>query len=180
VVKAATMFAGPRTRAEELLLRGLLGLLGVLTIVIVASAFHRLRLYESAFGLTRPRLAAEAFALWLAGTFVLLLLLGALQRAATFPRSVLAWAAVALIGFSIANPDARIAERNVDRWRETGRIDLRYVSGLSADAAPALNGLPAPLRDEALAEIAEELARDEPRSSANLSRRRARDLLEER
>ena len=180
VVKAATMFAGPRTRAEQVLLRGLLGLLGVLTIVIVASAFHRLRLYESAFGLTRPRLAAEAFALWLAGTFVLLLSLGALQRAAAFPRAVLAWAAVALIGFSIANPDARIAERNVDRWRETGRIDLEYVSGLSADAVPALSRLPAPLRDEALAEIAEELSRDEPWSAANLSRRRAGDLLEER
>jgi hypothetical protein len=180
VVKGAAVFARPRTRTERLLLRGLLGLLGVLTIVIVASALHRLRLYESAFGLTRPRLAAEAFALWLAGTFALLLLLGALRRAAIFPRAVLAWAAVALIGFSIANPDARIAERNVDRWRETGRIDLRYVSGLSADAAPALSRLPAPLRDEALAEIAEGLSREEPWSSANLSRRHARDLLEER
>jgi hypothetical protein len=177
VVKGATTFAGPRTRAEQLLLRGLLGLLCLLTIVIVASAFHRLRLYESAFGLTRPRLAAEAFALWLSGTFALLVLLGALQRAAAFPRAVLAWAAVALVGFSIANPDARIAERNVDRWRETGRIDLEYVSGLSADATPALSRLPAHLSDEALTEIAEELSRDEPWSSANLSRRRARDLL---
>jgi hypothetical protein len=180
VVKGAAIFAGPRTRAERLLLRGLVALLCLLTIVVVASAVHRLRLYESAFGLTRPRLAAEAFALWLAGTFALLLLLGALQRAAAFPRAVLAWAAVALIGFSIANPDARIAERNVDRWRETEHIDLGYVSGLSADATPALNGLPAPLRDQALAEIAEELSRDEPWSSANLSRRRARNLLDER
>jgi hypothetical protein len=180
VVKGAAIFAGPRTRAERLLLRGLVALLCLLTIVVVASAVHRLRLYESAFGLTRPRLAAEAFALWLAGTFALLLLLGALQRAAAFPRAVLAWAAVALIGFSIANPDARIAERNVVRWRETGRIDLEYVSRLSADATPALDGLPAPLRNQALAEIAEELARDEPWSSANLSRRRARNLLEER
>jgi hypothetical protein len=179
VVKGAAIFAGPRTRAEELLLRGLLGLLSVLTIVIVASAFHRLRLYESAFGLTRPRLAAEAFALWLAGTFALLLLLGALRRAAIFPRAVLAWAALALIGFSIGNPDARIGERNVDRWHESGRIDLEYVSRLSADATPALSRLPAPLRDEALAEIATELWSEEPWSSANLSRRYARDLLEE-
>jgi hypothetical protein len=60
VVKGATVLAGPRTPAERLLLRALLGLLCVLTIVIVASSFHRLRLYESAFGLTRLRLAAEA------------------------------------------------------------------------------------------------------------------------
>jgi hypothetical protein len=180
VVKGATLFARPRTRAERLLLQALLGLLCALTIVIVASAFHRLRLYESAFGLTRLRLTAEAFALWLGGTFALLLLLGALRRAATFPRAVLAWGAVALVAFSITSPDARIAERNIERWRETGRIDLDYISKLSTDATPALSRLPAPLRDEALTEIAEELSRDEPWSSANLSRIRARDLLSTR
>lgn len=177
VVKGAMLFAGPRTRAEHLLLQALLGLLSALTIVIVASAFHRLRLYESVFGLTRLRLAAEAFSLWLGGTFALLLLAGALRRAAMFPRVVLAWTAVALIAFSIANPDARIADRNVDRWRETGRIDLEYVDELSADAVPALNRLPSALRDQALFEIEERLWRDEPWSSANLSRRRARDVL---
>ena len=177
VVKGAMLFAGRRTRAEHLLLQALLGLLSALTIVIVASAFHRLRLYESAFGLTRLRLAAEAFSLWLGGMFALLLLVGALRRAALFPRVVLAWTAVALIAFSIANPDARIADRNVDRWRETGRIDLEYVEELSADAAPALSRLPTALRDQALFEIEEKLSRDEPWSSANLSRRRARDVL---
>jgi Domain of unknown function (DUF4173) len=180
VVKGATLFAGPRTRTEELFLRALLGLLCALTIVIVASAFHRLRLYESAFGLTRLRLAAEAFALWLGGTFALLLAVGALRRAVAFPRVVLAWVAVALIAFSIANPDARIADRNVERWRETGRLDVVYVSRLSADATPALSRLPTGLRDEALAEIAEDLSPEEPWSSANLSRRRARDLLAQR
>jgi hypothetical protein len=177
VVKGATLFAGPRTRAEQLLLQALLGLLGVLTIVIVASAFHRLRLYESAFGLTRLRLAAEAFALWLGGTFALLLAVGALRRTVTFPRVVLVWAAVALVAFSVANPDARIAQRNVDRWRETGRIDLEYASRLSADATPALSRLPAGLRDEALEKITDELVGAEPWTSANLSRRRARELL---
>jgi uncharacterized protein DUF4153 len=180
VVKGATVLAGPRTPAERLLLRALLGLLCVLTIVIVASSFHRLRLYESAFGLTRLRLAAEVFALWLGGTFGLLLLLGALRRATLFPRVVLTWAAAALISFSVANPDGRIADRNVDRWRETERIDLDYVSGLSADATPALSRLPTPLRGEALSEIAMELTRDEPWSSSNISRRRARSLLERR
>jgi hypothetical protein len=177
VIKGATLAAAPRTRAEQLLLQLLLGLLCALTLVIVASAFHRLRLYESAFGLTRLRLTAEAFSLWLGGTFALLVVLGALRRAAAFPRVVLAWSAVALIVFSLANPEARIAERNVDHWRETGRIDLDYASGLSADAVPALSGLPSPLRDEALARLRDELARHEPWSSANLSRRDARRLL---
>jgi hypothetical protein len=46
-----------------------------------------------------------------------------------------------------------------------------------ADSVPALSRLPAPLRENALARLANELERDEPWSSANLSRRRARELL---
>jgi Domain of unknown function (DUF4173) len=179
LIKGATLVAVPRGRTEEVILRLLLGLLCALTLVIVASAFHRLRLYESAFGLTRLRLTAEAFSLWLGGTFALLVVLGALRRAAAFPRIVLAWSAVAMIVFSLANPDARIAERNVDRWRETGRIDLDYASGLSADAVPALRRLPAGLRAQALAELRTTLSQDEPWSSENLSRRRAREPLDD-
>jgi len=124
VVKGATLFARPRTGREQRLLEGLLGLLCALTIVIVASAVHRLLLYEDAFGLTRLRLAALAFSLWLGGTFALLLLLGAARRTRNFARVTLAWAGAALLAFTVANPGARIAERNVDRWRASGRIDL--------------------------------------------------------
>jgi hypothetical protein len=177
VVKGAALVARPRSRREELVLRALLGLLCALTIVILASALHRLRLYESAFGLTRARIAAEAFALWLGGTFALLLILGALRRAAHLSRVLLGWAALALVLFSLADPDGRIADRNVERWKETGRIDLAYASNLSADAAPALSRLPLPLRRQALAKIGEDLARAEPWSSANLARARAQRLI---
>jgi hypothetical protein len=84
--------------------------------------------------------------------------------------------ALALLGFSLANPDRLIAERNVDRWRETGRVDAEYLRGLSADAAPALVELPAELG--VLAQLESALGGDEPWSSFNLSRRRARSLLE--
>jgi hypothetical protein len=176
-VRGATLVARPRNRIEEVLLRALLGLLCALTIVILVSALHRLRLYESAFGLTRTRIAAEAFALWLGGTFGLLLLLDGLRRARNRPRIVLGWAALALVVFSLADPDGRIADRNVERWRETGRIDLAYASNLSADAAPELSRLPAQLRRQVLGRIAENLAHDEPLSSANLSRARARRVI---
>jgi hypothetical protein len=177
VLKGAAIFARPRTERERRLLEGLLGLLCALTIVIVASAVHRLLLYEEAFGLTRLRLAALAFSLWLGGAFALLLLLGALRRTRHFARATLAWAAGALLAFTVANPDARIAERNIERWRDSGRIDLEYLSTLSADAVPALTELPRRLRWQATAEIEARLADDEPWSSANLSRARARAAL---
>jgi hypothetical protein len=176
VVKTASVVAETRTDGERRLLRALLALLCLLTLVIVASAFHRLRLYEAAFGLTRPRLAAEAFILWLGGAFVLVLLAGAFRRAAPM-RGLLASVAVGLVLFSAADPDARIADRNVERWRETGRIDVGYLATLSADSVPALIELPPRLRERALAGVAARLEDREPLTSANLSRRRARELL---
>ena len=177
VVKGVGRLAQPRTRRERLLRDALVGALCALTVIVVASALHRLRLYEAAYGLTRPRLAAEAFSLWLAGTFVLVVVLGALRRAAALPRFALVWSATALIVFTAADPDAWIAERNIDRWRQTGRIDVEYLSTLSADAVPALERLPAALREEALAPIEERLETRERWTSANRSRARARRLL---
>ncbi|MBA2384670.1 MAG: DUF4173 domain-containing protein [Actinobacteria bacterium] len=40
---------------------------------MLVSALQRLRLYETAFGLTRPRLFAETVALWLGALLVLVL-----------------------------------------------------------------------------------------------------------
>ncbi|MCF2939417.1 DUF4173 domain-containing protein [Paenibacillus alkaliterrae] len=40
-----------------------------------------------------------------------------------------------------ANFDARIAEKNSERYEQTGKIDVSYLGRLSADAAPALQKL---------------------------------------
>ena len=50
--------------------------------------------------------------------------------------------AVMLLGLAMVNPDAYIAERNIERFEQTGRIDWYYLSGLSADAVPVLADLP--------------------------------------
>jgi Domain of unknown function (DUF4153) len=178
VVAAAVLVAHVRDRRDALLLRVLLGVLCALAIVVVFSALHRLRLYEDAFGLTRSRLAAEAFALWLGALFGLLIVAGIATRVLRqLPRIVVAGTAAGLIAFTLANPDGLIGSRNVERWQETGRLDVAYLQTLSADAAPALADLPAALRDEALAPLAARLDDSEPWSSANLSRNRARRQL---
>jgi Domain of unknown function (DUF4173) len=179
VVGGAAVWARTPRPLDRLLLRLLLGILCVLTIVILASALHRLHLYEDAFGLTRLRLAAEASSLWLGGAFALVVVAGLVARVRReLPAIAVAGTALALLGFSLADPDGRIAARNVEHWRDTGRIDLEYVGSLSADAAPALDELPEPLRAQALAPIRERLEPDEPWSSANLARRRARSVLQ--
>jgi uncharacterized protein DUF4153 len=170
--------AAVHTRRDGIVIRVLLGALVCLTIVIVVSAFHRLRVYEEAFGLTRLRLLTETTALWLG---CMLLLVGA-AGAVTAVRIRLAPAALllttaGLLAFSLGNPERRIAERNIDRWEATGRIDVDYLADLSADAVPALVQLPLPERQRATAIVQYRLRYGDPWSSANLSRSRARGLL---
>jgi hypothetical protein len=117
--------------------RPLLAVLAALCLVVVASSLRRMGLYEDAYGFTRLRVSVQAIDLWLGG-----LLLLALAPARLAPRAAVAWTGVALAAFTLANPDLLIARHNVDRWRATGKLDVRYVESLSADAAPALRGIP--------------------------------------
>jgi Domain of unknown function (DUF4173) len=109
---------------------------------------------------------------------VLLLVLaaGVRLRGWWLPEAAVATAVAALLGLAAANPDGFIAERNVSRYAGTGDIDLPYLSGLSADAVPALERLPGPQRDCVLAGFGGHLGDDDWRAW-NLGRSEARDVL---
>jgi len=169
----------PRTqRTDRLLIRVLLGALAALTLVIVASALYRMHLYEQAYGFTRLRILVSACELWLGLVFAMVLVAGIRLRAGWLAQAVAASAAASLLGLALLNPDQFIADRNIDRYHRINRIDVYYLSRLSADAAPALDRLPAPLRACALSRIAEDLAASpDDWRSANLGRARARDVI---
>ena len=179
VTATAWRFAEVNTRRDGIVLRFLLGALLCLTLVPPLGD-PRLRLYEDAFGLTRLRLLAESFALWLGALLLLVGASGALAsvRARAISAAVILTAA-GLIAFSLANPDGRIARADIDRWKATGRLDHDYLAGLSADAVPALVELPLPERRLTTMVLRDKLGPSDPWSSANLSRTRARRLLYE-
>lgn len=178
VVAVAIRTGDRRTSAERALMRMLLGPLCGLTLVVVASALHRMSLYEKEFGFTRLRVAATTVELFLGVVLVLVLIAGLRMSGRWLPRVTVAVGAVALLGLTALNPDAYIAERNVDRFERIGRIDIVYLSTLSADAVPALLRLPVDLRDCALDRIERNL-RDssDPWFDSNTARNRARSLL---
>ncbi len=124
------------------LLTALLGVLCALTLVVLLSASRRLGLYEQQFGYTRLRLSVDAAIGWLAVVLLLVILAGCVRRAPWLPRAVVLSAALGLLVFAVADPEARIAERNVQRFHATGELDAAYLQTLSADAAPALAALP--------------------------------------
>ncbi|MGC4760672.1 DUF4153 domain-containing protein [Micromonospora trifolii] len=177
VIAIAARRAPKATRGDRLLIRVLLGTLTALSLVIVASALYRMQVYADAYGATRLRLVVSTVELWLGLLFVLVGVAVVRLRADWLPRLVVGTAVLALLGLALFNPDRLIAERNVDRYLETGRLDVSYLSGLSADAVPALDRLPEPMRSCALGEIGAELPRD-GFWATNLGRERARRVLD--
>lgn len=172
----------PRDRA---LVRSVLGTLCVLTLVVVASALRRMDLYVDAYGLTRLRISVAAMELWL-GLVIVLIMAAGVWGARWLPRAVAASAAVAVLAFGLVSPDGLVAEQNVQRYQDTGKIDIGYFQDLSADAVPALDTLPEPERSCALAGIADRFGSDgrggtgKPWYATSLAESRARGILRER
>ncbi|WP_228034458.1 DUF4153 domain-containing protein [Streptomyces spongiae] len=171
----------PRTRSgDRTLVRSVLGTLCALTLVVVASAVRRMDMYVEAYGLTRLRISVLGVELWL-GLVIVLIMAAGVWGARWLPRAVAASAAAGVLAFGLVSPDALIAERNVQRYEDTGRFDLDYARGLSADAVPALDALSEPLRSCVLRDVAAELAeRDAPWYSTSWGEADARRILDER
>ena len=180
VVAVAARCAPRADESDRMLVRVLLGVLCALTLVIVASALRRLALYEDAYGLTVARLFAALMELWLAALIGMVMAAGVRLRGGWLPRAVVVSGAAALLGFMAINPEGVVADRNVDRFERTGKIDTYYLSSLSPDAAPALDRLPEPQRSCALQHVAVTVREDVPWYTENFGLVRARRLLEDR
>ncbi|WP_354642560.1 DUF4153 domain-containing protein [Kitasatospora camelliae] len=180
VVAVARRWAPRANDGDRLLVRILLTLLCTLTLVVAVAALYRMQLYMDAFGLTRLRISVAAVEIWLGVVFVLVIAGGVVTAQRWLPRAVVLSAVVAVAVFGLISPDALIAEQNVARYERTGTIDVGYLRGLSADAVPALDRLPADQRTCALQVISAETAgagEPLPWYAMSLSESRARDIL---
>ncbi|MBM2616982.1 DUF4173 domain-containing protein [Actinoplanes sp. LDG1-06] len=137
VLAGAARWAPRENPADRLLIRVILGTLTALTLVIAATAIQRITLYTAEYGLTRLRLLVLCCELWFVFVLLLVLVAGRRIRAAWLPRVAIAAGVSALLGLAVANPDAMIAERNVQQHGNRP-IDLSYLGDLSPDAVPAL------------------------------------------
>jgi hypothetical protein len=151
VVWAAARKAPRESAADRLWMRASLGALCLQTLVVVASALHRMNLYQDAYGFTQLRLLVDVFEGWLGLLVLAVVAAGVALRADWLPRLALLSGAGALLALAAINPDAWIAEHNLDRYAATGRIDWAYLRSLSDDAVPVLAKLPPGERRCALA-----------------------------
>jgi hypothetical protein len=110
----------------------------ILTLIILASAYKRLSLYELAYGFTRLRLYSHVFMIWLALLMIAFMAFPTAYRTRYFATGLLAF----VIGFTatldLLNPDAFIVRQNVTHMRDVEHLDVDYLGSLSADAIPQL------------------------------------------
>jgi hypothetical protein len=130
---AADHFATTRERRSRLVQALSLALVA-LVLVVMVSALQRMRLYQREYGLTELRVYATGVILWLGCVFVLLAGTVLRGRPRVFATGAVAAGFVATLALNVLNPDALIARTNLDR----PKIDVAYVSSLSADAVPEL------------------------------------------
>lgn len=164
--------AARATAVDRLWLRGLLCALSGLTLVMIASALGRMWTYQHAYGFTVLRLLVGACELWLGIVYVLVIIAVLRLETAWLPRSVIAAGAAALLALAALNPEGLVAAENIDRWESGADLDVDYLAGLSVDIVPALDRLPAPIRDDLLDRLDNQLE-DDTWNSWNLARTHA-------
>ncbi len=126
-----------RSARQVRVFNALASVMMALVLVILGSAFQRLRLYEQAYGYTDTRLYVYVFMAWL-GAALAWFLVTLWWR----PRRFAVGACIAALGFlvtlNLINPDAFVARQNLARYQVTGKLDAEYLTTLSDDATPVL------------------------------------------
>jgi hypothetical protein len=186
IVVALLSWAGSHARrgpaSHRWMMAGAGGLLLVLTTLLGASALRRLSLYQEAYGWTVTRLVAGAFEIWVVVVLIAIAIGWLARRTDLLPRLVIGSAGLGLLVVALAGPDALVADGNVHRFTHppagtTAKIDLWYLSSLSADAVPALDRLPEPQRSCVLSQ---QTTKPDPWYGWNLARSRADHILKVR
>jgi hypothetical protein len=121
-------------------IRAFLTLLVIFTFILLVSAFYRMTVYEQAYGFTYLRIFVQAFMIMLFFLFIINIIYIWYPRLPIIKSYFIISLAVYVI-MNFANVDVIIAKNNINRYFETGQIDMVYLKGLSYDAAPEVQRL---------------------------------------
>jgi len=107
-------------------------------IIILASSFQRLFLYESAYGFSQLRTYSHVFMIWLGILLAAVVVIEVFNRQRAFTNIVL----IVMMGFTASlnflNVDGFIVRQNINRAILGKKLDVSYLSTLTSDAVPAL------------------------------------------
>ena len=107
-------------------------------LVILVSAFQRLRLYEDAYGFSRLRTYTHVFILFLGALLVTTVLLELFRQRRYFALATLITVFAFTLSLAGLNVDAFVARQNIQRAVSGQELDAYYLGNLSYDALPAV------------------------------------------
>ncbi len=125
-------------RWQKRVFSGLSLMLFGLVLVILASAFQRLSLYEEAYGFTRLRTYTHFFIFWMAALLVGSALLEVFNARRRFALLLVIFAIGYSITLAIVNVDSYIVQQNIGQAQKNPSIDFEYLSTLSNGAVPTM------------------------------------------
>lgn len=118
------------------------------TLVLLCSAWNRMAAYEALHGATQTRIQVDVFILWLGAALLwLVFTLWSRPWAPRFAFGGLICSLGYVASLNLLNPDALVAKRNIQRWQETGKLDMRALCALSVDAKELVTPLQHKLQD---------------------------------
>jgi hypothetical protein len=113
-------------------------ILVTLVFCVMASAVHRMRLYQFAYGLTELRFYVTAFMIFLAVVFGLFCITVLRDLRGLFAMGTVAIGFASIFTLHVVNPDRWIARANLANARAGRIFDPAYLKALSADAVPVV------------------------------------------
>jgi hypothetical protein len=160
----------------------LLTLVACFTFVMLVSAFYRMLVYEQAYGFTYLRIFVQAFMVLLFFLFIINIIFIWYSKLPII-KTYFITAIVAYTILNFANVDMIIARNNINRYFNTGQVDMEYLEGLSYEAIPEMTRI---IEDNDLGgEVLEcfkdkkvELNEQDVWQSFNYSRARASKIIE--
>ncbi|MGJ9460575.1 DUF4153 domain-containing protein [Oceanobacillus sp. CF4.6] len=124
-------------KGMKLTLKVMYSLLIAVSGVMLISAFQRLSMYEAAYGFTVDRILAHAFMIFLIVIFAYTLIRVWMERL-TLLHFYLITGLTFYTALNAMNIEQIIVDNNLNRFEETGKIDIEYLDSLSYTG---LNGL---------------------------------------
>ncbi|WP_415812891.1 DUF4153 domain-containing protein [Mesobacillus thioparans] len=184
IITTIVSYVEKSSKFITLFIRSLLSLLVTFSGVMLYSAFLRLLMYEEAYGFTFARVLAHSFMV-----FLLVVLCYSLMRIWMERLSLVRFYIIAaIIFYTVINTiqlDQYIVDRNLERYSETGKIDIYYLNSLSYEGVEGLvelyklnPGHPG-LSDLLLQRKQEFLDSEESWNSINISRRSAEKAIKD-
>ncbi|RLL41274.1 DUF4173 domain-containing protein [Oceanobacillus piezotolerans] len=118
-------------RRLKLTLKIMYSVLIVVSGIMLGSAYQRLSMYETAYGYTLDRIIAQAFMVFLMIIFAYTFIRVWLEHLSLL-HFYLITGLMFYTALNVMNIERIVVENNLDRYEETGKIDVYYLNSLSS------------------------------------------------